>query len=108
MTEPGICLAFVFLVSSQTILFTLCPKCKVLMKRLVIVSLLLLNLNSCKFLGIGKQCYTCTTQVSLTAGGVPKSSYDKEVCGSDERTKYIEDNKGLKNGAYLFTSCVNK
>lgn len=80
------------------------------MKKLSILLLFTLFslINGCKQLGITKQCWTCTTKVSTTASSGTLSTYSKDVCGDDERTSYINDNRGIKNGAFLFTECVEK
>lgn len=77
------------------------------MQRLFVIALILILLDGCKLLGVGKQCYTCQTQYTLSAGsGVPKDLYSKDVCGNDERKQYIDANTGLKNGVYLITTCT--
>lgn len=75
------------------------------MKQFITVFILCLVTEGCSFLGIGKQCYTCTTTASTA--GVSNTS-TKEICGADEMKTYNAANNGYRNGVTLSTKCVEK
>ncbi|GAB3555305.1 hypothetical protein [Spirosoma fluminis] len=66
---------------------------------------LLFALTGCKFLGIGKQCFTCTT---LAKAGSTSTSYKEDVCCTTDMNKYRNQNSGIKNGVSLNTTCTEK
>ncbi|WP_018622105.1 hypothetical protein [Spirosoma luteum] len=64
-----------------------------------------LLMQQCKQLGIGKQCYECTTEA------INRPSYGKtvkEVCGVDEMRKYQKENSITTGGVVITTLCRNK
>jgi hypothetical protein len=75
------------------------------MKRFLLLASVTLGCLSCEMLGLGKQCYTCTTEVP-TRPSIKKVV--EEVCGKDEKDAYIKKNQGNYGGVFVQVSCVNK
>jgi len=75
------------------------------MKKVTIFALLLTGLLGCTALGIGKQCYQCTTE-ALGRPNYPRSV--TEVCGSEEASRFAKENSKVIGGVIIQTSCREK
>lgn len=61
----------------------------------------LAGFESCSILGIGKQCFICTTEGAGT-------KVEKEVCGNQESIDYAKANTKVVGGVLIQTICRNK
>ncbi len=61
----------------------------------------------CDSLGIGKQCYTCTT-ISYLPSLQKIGEKDTEVCGRSDMEKFKTENTGNKGTVILQTNCTSK
>lgn len=64
---------------------------------------LIIAVDGCKALGIGKECYACTTSSSRVSTKV-----EKEICGSDEMHQYMKDNNSSTGAGIISTVCKQK